>query len=127
MGQLKKIAIEHNTVVFVIIAHNREANKSGDVTMESGRDTSALEYSADLQLGLTFTACLKRPGSPNPKSKDELTDEEKRQLTLKVTKGRFAAPGAYVDLFFNGETMTYTQTTNTYKAPPTQPRAKRTL
>ena len=127
VGQLKKIAIEHNTVVFVIIAHNREANKSGDVTMESGRDTSALEYSADLQLGLTFTACLKRPGSPNPKSKDELTEEEKRQLTLKVTKGRFAAPGAYVDLFFNGETMTYTQTTNTYKAPPTQPRAKRTL
>ena len=87
--------------------------------MESGRDTSALEYSADLQLGLTFTACLKRPGSPNPKSKDELTEEEKRQLTLKVTKGRFAAPGASVDLLFNGETMTYTQTARINPAPET--------
>lgn len=119
VGQLKKIAIEHNTVFFVIIAHNREANKSGDVTMESGRDTSALEYSADLQLGLTFTACVKRPGNPNPKSKDELTEEEKRQLTLKVTKGRFAAPGASVDLLFNGETMTYTQTARINPAPET--------
>lgn len=115
VSSLKGIAVKHNTVVFVIIAHNREANKSGTVSMTSGRDTSALEYSADLQLGLAFTLCMNRPGQTT-KNPEELTREERQQLTLKVTKGRFAAPGTEVDLIFNGETMTYSQTTR--KAPP---------
>lgn len=108
MSSLKDYAMRHNTVVFVIMANNREANKSGDVTMESGRDTSALEYGADLQLGLAFTACLKRNGKPG-KRREDLTDDERRLVTLKVTKARFANPNAEVDLLFNGETMTYTQ------------------
>lgn len=77
--------------------------------MESGRDTSALEYSADLQLALTFTLCLKREGQ-KPKAPEDLTPEEKRQVTLKITKGRFGGAGTDVDLLFNGETMTYSQT-----------------
>jgi replicative DNA helicase len=106
----KAYAIKHNTLVFVIIAHNRESNKTGAVTMEAGRDTSALEYSADLQLALTYTLCMKRKDLDNlkPKSPDELTQEEKQRVTLKITKGRFTG-GAMVDLLFNGETMTYTQ------------------
>jgi replicative DNA helicase len=109
VSSLKKFAIQHNTVVFVIIAHNRAANKSGTVTMESGRDTSALEYSADLQLGLAFTECIKSNGNKSP---DSLTAEERRKITLKVTKGRFAKPGTDVELVFDGETMTYYQTAN---------------
>lgn len=108
VGCLKKYAMQHNTVVFLIIAHNREANKSGTVTMESGRDTSALEYSADLQFGLAFTRCLDRNGEKG-KAKEALTPKEMQEVTLKVTKGRFARPGVEVDLHFNGETMTYTQ------------------
>lgn len=126
VSSLKGIAVKHNTVVFVIIAHNREANKSGTVTMTSGRDTSALEYSADLQLGLAFTLCMNRPGQTT-KNPEELTREERQQLTLKVTKGRFAAPGTEVDLIFNGETMTMTQKAKQYQAPPQQPRAGRRL
>ena len=106
---LKSYAIKHNTLVFVIIAHNRESNKSGSVTMEAGRDTSALEYSADLQLALTYTLCLKR-GEKKAKAPEDLTEEEKRRVTLKITKGRFGGAGLGVDLHFNGETMTYTQT-----------------
>jgi len=106
VAALKKYAINHNTIVFVIIAHNRAANKSGDVTMEAGRDTSALEYSADLQMGLAFSLCLDKYGGKN---KDDLTTEEKRQLTLRITKGRFGGSGTDVNLYFNGETMTYTQ------------------
>lgn len=108
VSSLKSYAIRYNSVVFVIMAHNREANRTGIVTMESGRDTSALEYSADLQLGLTYTRCLSRDGQKG-KPKDELTPEERRLVTLKITKGRFAAAGAEIDLAFNGETMTYTQ------------------
>ena len=105
---LKGYAMRHNTIVFVIIAHNRSSNSSGAVTMESGRDTSALEYSADLQMALTFTRCLKREGQIQ-KSPDELKDSERKEVTLRIVKGRFGGMGKEVDLFFNGETMTYTQ------------------
>lgn len=104
----KKYAIENDTIVFVIIAHNRESNRSGDATMESGRDTSALEYSADLQMALTLTKCLRRPGQ-DPKRPDDLTREEKALKTLKITKGRFGGEETEVDLYFDGETMTFTQ------------------
>lgn len=106
---LKAYAVKHNTLVFIIIAHNRESNKSGTVTMDAGRDTSALEYSADLQLALSFTHCKDEDGK-KAKSPSQLTDDEKRFVTLTVTKGRFGGGGKTVDLYFNGETMTYTQT-----------------
>ena len=53
---LKDFAIRNNTVVFLITAQNRAANKAGASEMESGRDTSAIEYSGDLMLGLVYTA-----------------------------------------------------------------------
>ena len=104
----KAYAIKHNTIVFVIIAHNRNSNQTGAVSMESARDTSAIEYSADLQLALTFTACLKRDGQ-TAKNPDELTPDEMKRVTLKIVKGRFGGRGTDVDLHFDGATMTYTQ------------------
>ncbi len=119
---LKAYAIRHNTLVYVIIAHNRESNKTGAVTMEAGRDTSALEYSADLQMALTYTLCMKRQGQ-KPKPPDDLTEDEKKKVTLKITKGRFGGAGKCVDLRFNGETMTYTQIVKDFDSPqPTQKR-----
>lgn len=106
---LKGYAMRHNTVVFVIIAHNRQSNSTGAVSMESGRDTSALEYSADLQLALTYTLCLKRKDQ-KPKNPDDLTEDEHKQVTLRIVKARFGGRGIDVDLRFDGETMTYTQT-----------------
>ena len=106
--ELKKYAMQHNALVFVIIAHNRSSNATGNVSMESGRDTSALEYSADLQLALTFTKCLKRKGQ-DKKDPDELNENERRYITMRIVKGRFGGMGREVDLFFNGETMTMTQ------------------
>ena len=111
---LKDYAMRHNTLVFVIIAHNRASNSTGAVSMESGRDTSALEYSADLQLALTFTKCLKRDGQKR-KDPDELTEDERREITLRIVKGRFGGMGREVDLYFNGETMTYTQTAKEFQ------------
>jgi len=54
--KLKDWAKNNNSVVFLIIANNRESNKTGTVEMESGRDTSAIEYSGDFMLGLSYTA-----------------------------------------------------------------------
>ena len=106
---LKGYAIKHNTICFIIIAHNRQANSTGAVSMEAARDTSAIEYSADLQLALTFTDCLKRNGKKG-KAPEDLTPEEKRKITLRIVKGRFGGSGTDVDLYFDGNTMTYTQT-----------------
>lgn len=111
---LKDYAINHHTVVFVIIAHNRKSNETGSATMESGRDTSALEYSADLQLALTFTKCLKRDGM-KAKNPEDLTDAERKEITLRIVKGRFGGMGREVDLHFDGETMTYTQTAKDFR------------
>ena len=127
MGSLKDFAIRHDTFVFVIMANNRAANKTGDVTMESGRDSSALEYGADIQLGLAYTYCLKKYGN---KSKDELTPDEMKFVTLKITKGRWGGPGTDVNLYFDGETMSYTQTADDFlqarepAKPPKKPTKK---
>lgn len=110
---LKAYAIKHNSLVLIIIAHNRKSNASGDVGMESGRDTSAIEYSADLQLALTFTGCLNRDGKKG-KAPEDLTPEEQKQITLRIVKGRFGGRGTDVDLIFDGETMTYTQTADEF-------------
>lgn len=113
---LKAFAMKHDTLVFLIMAHNRKSNESGAVTMESGRDTSAIEYSGDTQIGLTFTRCLKGwiddKGVKHEKGKnpDDLTAEDRKHITLKIVKGRFGGTGRRVELHFEGETMTYTQT-----------------
>lgn len=118
---LKGYAIEHNTLVFAIMANNRESNRTGVTSMESGRDTSNIEYGADLLLGLDFTKCLPRNGEKG-KSKDDLTPEDMNYKTLKINKGRFSAPGAQVDLFFNGETMTFSQLAPEFYEEPAKPR-----
>lgn len=114
MNKLKQFAIVHNTFVFAIMAINRASSTTGNVTMESGRGTSALEYGADVQLGLAFTYCLKKYGGLD---KDDLTPEQMRAVTLKITKGRWGGPGADVNLYFDGETMTFAQTTPDFLEP----------
>lgn len=109
MGSLKQFAIKYNTFVFVIMANNRASNRTGDVTQESGRDSSALEYGADMQFGLAYTHCLKKYFGTAAKSKEDLTPEEMKFVTLKITKGRWGGPGTDVNLYFDGETMTFTQ------------------
>ena len=108
VSAFKGFAIKHNTITFAIIATNRATNKTGIISMESGRDTSALEYSADLLLGLTFTGCLDR-GEIKGKSPDDLRPDERQNITLRVLKGRFGGAGTDIDLHFEGQTMTFTQ------------------
>lgn len=55
---LKNIAIVYNTVVFLIMANNRESNRDGVARLESGRDTSNIEYSGDVVLGMSYTSIL---------------------------------------------------------------------
>jgi replicative DNA helicase len=112
---MKDYAIRYNTFVFVIIANNRESNKTGQASMDSGRDTSAIEYSADTMLQLAYTASLKRKGDGRltPDQILSIEDEETRlrvksDVTLRVVKKRNGEPGRSMRFHFDGASSRYT-------------------
>ena len=129
---LKDFAERYNTVVFVIMANNRTSNKAGAAEMESGRDTSAIEYSGDLMLGIVYTAIEDRVQYEAGETKkgetiyntydlDEIRRLKKeayrnkaplpdvcREITLKVNKNRFGEDGREARLVFDGAHSTFT-------------------
>lgn len=143
--RLKDFAIDNNTVVLLITANNRTSNKSGVSDMESGRDTSAIEYSADIMLGLSYTAIedhrkytYEYTGKDGEKKeaqaefdldtirrlKREARDEGKpvptvcNEISLKVMKSRFSEDEHRVNLLFDGKHATFTLTE--WKFTPTR-------
>ena len=124
---LKDFAVEENTVVFLVIANNRASNKNGTMDMESGRDTSAIEYSGDLMLGLSYTAIEEhrkyecgrdKHGEPlyAEYTLDKIRELEAqaydrgeepplvcKEVTFKVVKNRFGSPNRRVKLYFDGK------------------------
>lgn len=108
MDAFKGYAMKYNSIVFVIIAFNRESNKGGKVNQESGRDSSAIEYSADLMLGLNFAKVEDNTDSElADKIKEAVLQEsqEKGQTDykLKVLKSRLqGCAGKSIDLLFSG-------------------------
>ena len=128
VAEFKKYAIEHDTIVFAIVANNRTSNKSGIATMDSGRDTSAIEYSADTLLTLSYTACVE----DKSKTYDDIADmpdvvEDGRtksqygRITLAVDKARFGQRGVKVDMYFDAEVMTFGEFKLRKKQPQSQP------
>ena len=131
--KLKDFAKRENTVVFVIIANNRASNKSGTVEMDSGRDTSAIEYSGDIMLGLAYTAIEDRreyecgenkKGEPIlaeydletiRRLKKEAYEAGKdipavcKEISLKVLKSRFTEAERRANLIFDGKHSTFEQ------------------
>lgn len=104
----KAYAIKYNTVSILILAHNRGAQKTGKVTLESGRDSSALEYGADLMLGLNFRALETNTDENKTEEVREKTKQEGRRAghilyRLKVLKNRLQGPSNDIDLKFYGK------------------------
>ena len=113
----KLFAMQYNTVVLMIMANNRTANKEGIASMESGRDTSNIEYSGDVMLGLTYTAVEDHETDRNnreytPERINQIIDQAERlgqdippiakQVSLKVVKNRGAAPRGSARFEFEG-------------------------
>ncbi|MBQ3981456.1 MAG: hypothetical protein II631_05345, partial [Treponema sp.] len=137
--KLKDFAKRENTVVFVIIANNRASNKTGTVEMESGRDTSAIEYSGDVMLGLAYTVIEDHKKYPCGEDKDRNTryaeydletirrmkkeayetgkeiPAECNQISLKVLKNRFGEAERRANLIFDGKHSTFNQIELKYK------------
>lgn len=130
---LKDFAKRNNTVVIGINATNRASNKAGTVEMESGRDTSAVEYSGDLMLGLSFAAIedgeeyetgeTDRKGNPikakydidelrrlrrEAYDRDEAPPSICNTISLRVLKNRFGEPERRARLYFDGRHNNYT-------------------
>lgn len=95
--QFKDFATRTGAIVFMIMAQSRAVNESGAVTMGAGRDSSATEYSADLQLQLTYAkiadgsyenkAQMRKALKENKITKAAFTD-----IALVCTKNRFGPP-----------------------------------
>lgn len=103
----KGYAMKYNSIVFCILAFNRASNKDGKVTQESGRDTSAIEYSGDLMLGLNFAKVEDNEESElADKIREAAREEGEKQgwtdYKLKVLKNRLQGIRGSVDLSFWG-------------------------
>lgn len=99
---LKKYAIDYNTFVIGIVATNRISNSSGRITLESGRDSSNIEYTADYQLSLNYYDIDNGKVSPTDTEKIAiLQQQEERQMIIRILKGRFVAPGRSAKVWFN--------------------------
>ncbi len=133
---LKDAAIEYNTVIFCIMANNRESNKAGKAEMESGRDTSALEYSADIMLTLNYTALEENlkysvVNKKNEEQRKPYTPQAIRaakaqgaaladDITLKVVKSRFSKGGQRCYFHFDGKHNVFWQMKVKYHDPMTE-------
>lgn len=95
MERLKEFAVKNNTVVVGIVAHNRESNKNGEVSLYSGRGSSSIEYGADIVLGLAYTEML------DNRKLEEV--QHKNLISLVMTKGRFYNRDSRADFDFNGK------------------------
>lgn len=112
---MSSYAIDRDCCIFAITATNRASMIAGETDINSGRDTSNIEYSADVLLGLDYTAieqgykpadirAAKAAYWDNPGGVKEKTDYAQlcQRLTLKVNKSRFSADGRRAYLFFDG-------------------------
>lgn len=99
---LKEYAVKHNTFVISIVATNREANKKGRQTQESGRDSSNLEYTADYQISLNYNDVDSGKVKPdNPEAMANLQQQTRRLMILRVLKSRFSQPGRSEKVMFD--------------------------
>lgn len=126
----KDFAIRRHAVVFLIMAHSRATNKSGEVTQGAGRDTSAIEYAADLQLSLNYADdkgdALNEKGLSDmyDRISEYLRNGDKHAATvegshrrLTVTKNRFEQERSAARLDFEGAHSRFVEKDWTHEAP----------
>jgi len=128
--RLKDFARDNGTIIFIITANNRESNKTGITNLESGRDTSAIEYTGDYMLGLSYTAiedgrsyCYGKKGNGEPalrkcdldyirrlkrraKDRGESVPDVCNAISLKINKNRFGEAEGRVKMYLDGEHST---------------------
>lgn len=132
---LKTYAVKYNTFVLAISANNRATNTSGVISLDSGRDTSAIEYTADYQLSLNYKALHERrditftnkdgivttekASAANPDHMEALqkgNEKGHREMLVQVLKNRLNQAGAKLYLNFDAANSVFYPVTN--QLPP---------
>lgn len=99
---LKDYAVQYNTFAIAITAINRESMKDGKITLHSGRDSSNLEYTADIQFSLNW----KEVDAGNVKVMDpvamnQLKREQYWPMILRSLKNRGEAESKPTYIYFD--------------------------
>lgn len=104
---LKNYAKEYDTFVIGIVATNRASN-SGQITMDSGRDSSNIEYTGDYILSLNYYDIDNGTVKASEVEKiSELQQQTYRRMIIRVLKGRFVTPGKSANVYFNAAHNTF--------------------
>lgn len=99
---LKRYAIDYHTTVIGIVAVNRESMKKGQLSISSGRDSSAIEYTADYILTLNYYDVDQGVIDPQNESQmSALRAEPCRRMIIRVPKNRMGAAGKCAKIYFN--------------------------
>lgn len=114
----KDYAVDNNTIVFIIGANNRTANKTGRAAIDTGRDTSAIEYSGDVMLSLNYKLSDRADGETTEEITEKIREyrdrgqevpQEYRLFSLCITKARFGEPYKRAILEFDGKHSKFKQ------------------
>ena len=137
VAALKGYAIQYDTFVFAISANNRISNNSGIISLASGRDTSAIEYSADYQLSLNFRAFhtkeeisveytdkngitsrkMEKADASNPDHMETLMKQNPRNMYIQVLKNRMNQAGGKLFLAYHSESNIFYPVDTKIKEP----------
>lgn len=99
--KLKDYAIDYDTLVFTITAYNRDSTRThGKATLESGRDTSDIEYSSDYIISINFTEYEAGKSEADIEELKKGNEQGERKMTLKVLKNRLGTTGDKINYDF---------------------------
>jgi replicative DNA helicase len=102
MEILKNYSINYDTISVAISATNRDSNRAGRITMESGRDSSGIEYTGDYILSLNYYQVDQGDVKTTDNDKmSVLTGRPWRQMIIRVLKNRFGIAGRPTRVYFH--------------------------
>ena len=113
--ELKKYAIENDSLVILLIANSRDADTEGKKSsISGGRDSSDIEYSSEYNLQLNFTE-WERDEKERKTSRTELKRRNPRRMTVTIHKNRMGNTGEMIDFEYFTEQNTFKETTKNQK------------
>lgn len=119
---LKQYAVKYDTFVIGIIAANRDSTKSGRLTLESGRDSSNLEFTADYQLSLNYTEIDAGTVKPDEVEKvEELKRKDSRRMILRSLKTRIIPVTTAARLQYDTKHNNFTEELPDFEEAPDAP------
>ena len=109
--KIKDYVIDYDTLAFTITAYNRDSTKAhGKATLESGRDTSDIEYSSDYIISVNFTKYEAGESEADIEDLKKGDETGTRKMTLKVLKNRLGTTGDKINYDYIPKYNIFTET-----------------